>query len=405
MARILEYIASAVKNIRNNRFRSLLTMLGIIIGIASVIAVITLGDGMADYVKRELNSLGGNFVTLYLDSSVTSDTITADDMRALEEEIPEMYGTSVTMYAMGEVRGRKKEVDVQVTGCTQFYIYEYGNGMERGSYITDRDVDDGAAVCVLMASDAKKLFGTTDVVGMTVELAIYGITKEVEIIGVREDFGGIVQTVLDLEMGDDYIAMLDVPYTFLVDSYYFDDTGFTDIDLFAASDQVTEVGKKAIAVLENRHGLRGQQAITAFSVGDISGQIDEVMGSITLFMSMVAAISLLVGGIGVMNIMLVSVTERTREIGIRKSIGARTGSILVQFLAESAILSMLGGVIGIILGILLARILCGALGFKTIVNPMVVVGATIFSSAIGIFFGIYPARKAAKMRPIDALRL
>ncbi|MBQ7679836.1 MAG: ABC transporter permease [Butyrivibrio sp.] len=404
MAQILEYIASAIKNINHNRFRSLLTMLGIIIGIASVITVITLGDGMAGYVKGELNALAGNYATLRLDESKTSETLTLDDMRALEEEIPELYGTSVTMYGSGTVSARRATVDAQVTGCTQYYIYEYGNRIINGRYLSERDVDDGAAVCVLLESDAKQLFGTTDVVGMTLDLSMYGITRELTIVGVREDFGGMVSMMLSVAL-EDYLAMPEVPYTFLIDQYYYSDTDFTSIDLFAAQEDLPEAGKKAVALMEIRHGLRGEQALSIASMQDSMGQIDEVMNNITLFMSLVAAISRLVGGIGVMNIMLVSVTERTREIGIRKSIGARTSSVMVQFLAESAILSALGGILGILLGIGLASVLCRALGFTTVVRPTVVIGATLFSAGVGIFFGLYPARKAAKMRPIDALRL
>ena len=158
-------------------------------------------------------------------------------------------------------------------------------------------------------------------------------------------------------------------------------------------------------MIANAHNLRGSSALTAQSMADFSDQLDQILGYASKFLILVSVISLIVGGIGVMNIMLVSVTERTREIGIRKSIGASTGAIMTQFLAEAAILTFLGGIVGIILGILAAYIICSAIGFDVIITPASVIGAAVFSVMIGLFFGIYPARKAATMKPIDALRL
>ena len=164
------------------------------------------------------------------------------------------------------------------------------------------------------------------------------------------------------------------------------------------------MAQKAIALLENKYDVRGEGQIMVQSISDMSAQFDSILGILTLFISFVAAISLLVGGIGVMNIMLVSVTERTREIGIRKSLGARTGSILLQFLAEAAIITMLGGLIGIVLGIMGGNLVCSIANITARTQISTIIGATVFSSAVGLFFGIYPARKAAKLSPIEALR-
>ena len=167
---------------------------------------------------------------------------------------------------------------------------------------------------------------------------------------------------------------------------------------------MTRINKIASRIIRNRHGIRDEKALFSESMSDITEEVDSIFGAITVFMSFVAAISLVVGGIGVMNIMLVSVTERTKEIGIRKSIGARTGAIMFQFLAESTIISLLGGIVGVILGIGIAYIACQLLDFDFTVDPAVVAVASVFSMGVGIFFGLHPARKAAKMRPIDALR-
>ena len=157
-------------------------------------------------------------------------------------------------------------------------------------------------------------------------------------------------------------------------------------------------------LMENRHDVRGKDVIQVENFNDYLSQMDQILSYVTIFVVFVAAISLLVGGIGVMNIMLVSVTERTREIGIRKALGARTGSVLLQFLSESAIITLLGGIIGIIMGVLGASAICSLIGFTARVSLGTVLGASLFSSAVGIFFGIYPARKAARLSPIEALR-
>jgi putative ABC transport system permease protein len=192
-------------------------------------------------------------------------------------------------------------------------------------------VESGNRVCVISESSAISLFGTTDVIGMSFELSIYGISNEVRVVGIREDSAGMfvnstMSTRIDLEM----------PYTVMGNDYYYYVDEFNDILVFAdATEYCTEVAQNAINLLENKYGVRGEGQIQVQNMSDMSAEFNSILGIITTFISFVAAISLLVGGIGVMNIMLVSVTERTREIGIRKSLGARTGSILLQFLAEA----------------------------------------------------------------------
>ncbi|MCR5101679.1 MAG: ABC transporter permease [Butyrivibrio sp.] len=401
MSQILEYITSAIKNILNNRMRSLLTMLGIIIGIMSVIIVITLGDGMSAYVSGELNSLGGNYLQVSLDAKETSEVFTVEDLNAIKDEVPEIMGLSVDFSVYGTAEGAKGSYDAYVTGCSEDYHYIATGDIIKGKYFTKEQVEGGDNVCVIRKSDAKKLFGTTDVIGMTITLSAYSLTGEYTIIGIYDDPSGFMSL---MEASDTYVLNVEIPYTAMGNTFHMDTDEFINFDLYATPDVATKAGKEIVTILETRHGLRGSKAISVMSFGDITEQVESVLSSITLFMSVVAAISLLVGGIGVMNIMLVSVTERTREIGIRKSIGARTSSILVQFLAEAAILTLIGGVIGIIMGILIASLICYAVGFNPVINPMVVMGAALFSTAVGIFFGLYPARKAAKMRPIDALR-
>ena len=187
--------------------------------------------------------------------------------------------------------------------------------------------------------------------------------------------------------------------------YYFYIDEFNAMLIFAeATEYCTEVAQAAVNILENKYDARGEGQILVQSITDMTSQFDSILSILTLFISLVAAISLLVGGIGVMNIMLVSVTERTREIGIRKALGARTGSILLQFLAEAAIITLLGGLIGIVFGIMGGNLIGSIVGVAARTQVSTIIGATVFSSAVGLFFGIYPARKAAKLSPIEALR-
>ena len=234
---------------------------------------------------------------------------------------------------------------------------------------------------------------------MSIEVTLSGTTQDLTIVGIRQDSASAMFSMYG------NMINIEVPLNLLSMSFglYFD--GFTDFYVISELPSMnTQITQSVVRLMESRHNVRNQGVIMVQNMQDQISQINSVMGSISIFVVIVAAISLLVGGIGVMNIMLVSVTERTREIGIRKSLGARTGSILLQFLSESAIITLLGGLIGIVLGVAGAQAIGGAIGFSARISAVTVLGASAFSAAVGIFFGIYPARKAAKMSPIEALR-
>ncbi|WP_026529081.1 ABC transporter permease [Butyrivibrio sp. VCD2006] len=402
MDTLLEYLESAIKNIISNKMRTGLTMLGIIIGIASVIAALTIGNGMAAYVANEVNSLGGNVAIVYLDGTVAERGFNNDDIAAIKENFPGIKGAAFQDASMGIVSGNKGSYDCYIYGASSDYQYTSGTPMGTGSYFSETQVDQGARVCVIMENDAKHLFGTTDAIGKTVEVNVAGNTVELEVIGIKENWSEMITKMMEFE-GEDYTVILEMPLTTYAKAFKMDVSEFSSMEVYWKSDETDEIVKNVSRFLENRMGLRGKDAVNFESMADITSSVDQIMSAITAFLSLVAAISLLVGGIGVMNIMLVSVTERTREIGIRKSIGARTRAILIQFLAESAIISLMGGIVGIIVGIGGAVIGCILLDLTPVIDPATVVGATLFSMMIGIFFGIYPARKAAKLKPIDAL--
>lgn len=404
MAQIWEYIKIALMNIKSNKGRSVLTMLGIIIGISSVIMVISIGNGLRGQVNSELEGLAGGQIAFYVDSTRKDTTVSFNqaDFDAIQAQIAHIKGVTPSYGTWGTAEGPKGDYDISMTGGTVGLQYISSDPIIKGKYFTQNDYDGGNNVCIITESNAVALFGTTDVVGMTFDATFWGITQELRIIGVRQDNAS---SIISMGSGGITTIQAEVPLTFMANKlgYWID-----EIEQFyviaESSEYCTEVAAKTLSLLESRHNVRGENQIMMQSFTDVSAQFDTILSFITVFISFVAAISLLVGGIGVMNIMLVSVTERTREIGIRKALGARTASVLLQFLAEAGIITLLGGLIGIVLGIVGGYGVGAIAGLTPQVSVGTIIFASLFSCGVGIFFGIYPARKAAKLSPIEALR-
>lgn len=404
MAQIWEYIKIALMNIRSNKGRSVLTMLGIIIGIASVIMVISIGNGVRSEVNSELEGLAGGQIAFQVDSTRKDTTVsfTQDDFDAIQAQVPHVKGVTPSMSSWGTAEGPKGDFDISMSGGTVGMQYTSADPIIKGKYFTQNDYDSAANACIISESSAVALFGTSEVVGMSFDATFWGITQELRVAGIRKDN---TASLINMGSGSNTVIQAEVPLTFMANKlgYYIDEIDFFYV-VAESSEYCTEVAAKALALLESRHNVRGENQIMMQSFTDVTAQFDTILGFITIFISFVAAISLLVGGIGVMNIMLVSVTERTREIGIRKALGARTGSVLLQFLAEAGIITLLGGIIGIILGVLGASGVCSIAGVTAQISAGTVLSASLFSCGVGIFFGIYPARKAARLSPIEALR-
>lgn len=401
MSGLKEYVKIAVMNLKSNKGRSVLTMLGIIIGISSVIMIISIGNGVTDEVNSELNDMAGGQIYLYTDYNLSEETIefTDEDFDAIEEKVPHVKGVTPQYSMYGSVTGKKGTFDAILSAGTESMEYINSNPVKQGRYYSEGDYYSANKVCVISQKDAISLFGTTDVVGMDVEISMYGVTQDMTIVGIRE-------TPADgLLLGSSSMVEIEIPLSTLGTQFGFYVESFDGFYVIGeGAEYSSDIAKKSISLLEGRHNIRGQGLILLDDFNSYLTQINEIIGYITVFVVLVAAISLLVGGIGVMNIMLVSVTERTREIGIRKALGARTSSIMTQFLSESAIISLTGGIIGIFFGVMGAFLLCGLVGITPRVDVATVFGATLFSSAVGIFFGIYPAKKAARLSPIEALR-
>ena len=408
MSNLYEYIKMAVHNIMANKGRSFLTMLGIIIGIASVIAIVSVGEGTKNQMNSEIDDIGGGQIAISVSDEAQTDEewITADDVEAIRA-VDGIEGVNVSDSFSGESTTGKGNFSLMLTGEGPDAKLLNNATMKHGVYFGENEVQEAKNVCVLSDADAKRLFGTDDVVGMTVDVNCYGLTKSLRICGVttQKENGTFVSYTYE-----GMPVTINVPYTTMneftgVSDYFFSVTMQADKSLNSQ-----DVADKVVKLMEKRHQCAGKDYFQVQSFQDIMSSMNQMLDMVTAFISFVAGISLLVGGIGVMNIMLVSVTERTREIGIRKSLGAKTSSIMMQFLAEAAILTVIGGVIGIVLGVIGGYVICSiissnmGMSITPGISLSTIMAATLFSCAVGVFFGIYPAKKAAKLSPIEALR-
>ena len=405
MDRLGEYLKSAVKQLINNKARTLMTMLGIIIGIAAVIMVIAMGNGMSDYITTQLDSFMASQGYISISEKKTTEVMTGDDLRQVQEEVPEIRGISPSFSPYNstvKIATRKGTYLGSIEAKSEGGFYAKGAQMTAGTYFSQRQVDNAERICVILDTDADKIFGTRDCLGMNVEITVGSKSSTYSIVGLRTNGSQMVDMFRDPD--NDYQVTIEMPYTSYGEDYDEDTGKITYVEIYADTRDLGYVTKKAGDIIAGNHGLRGSDAITAREVGGLGDAFENILGGARMFMIAVAIISLVVGGIGVMNIMLVSVTERTREIGIRKSIGARTYAVMIQFVAESAFLTLIGGVMGIIVGMIGAKIGCNILKFKFIISPMEILAAALFSVLVGVFFGLYPAKKAAGMRPVQALQ-
>lgn len=402
MSNLYEYIKMAVHNIMANKGRSFLTMLGIIIGIASVIAIVSVGEGTKNQMNSEIDDIGGGQIAISVSDEAQTDEewITADDVEAIRA-VDGIEGVNVSDSFSGETTTGKGNFSLMLTGEGPDAKLLNNATMKHGVYFGENEVQEAKNVCVLSDADAKRLFGTDDVVGMTVDVNCYGLTKSLRICGVttQKENGTFVSYTYE-----GMPVTINVPYTTMneftgVSDYFFSVTMQTDKSLNSQ-----DVADKVVKLMEKRHQCAGKDYFQVQSFQDIMSSMNQMLDMVTAFISFVAGISLLVGGIGVMNIMLVSVTERTSEIGLKKAIGARKSVILGQFLTEAAVLTSLGGLIGVLVGIILAEIISKLSTTPVAISAPAAVGGVVFSMIIGIIFGLLPSYKAANLDPIEALR-
>lgn len=385
-----------------NKMRSILTMLGIIIGVAAVIALVSIGNGVKQDIQNSISSLGSNLLMVMpgaprtpgvrpsagsMKSLKVSDYEAISKLDGVKAASPMTNGSYVVIY-------QNKNWTTSVSGVSYNYLDVNNWSMKSGRFLSEKNVQNRERVAVVGKTVVKNLFGDEDPVGA--EIRVKNIPFR--IIGVLNSKGSGA-------MGNDQDDMVVIPYT----------TAMERVEGIDYLRMIYVVGKDENGIdrlqsdIENllrvRHGIKDTNLddFNIQNMNSIMETMEETTGTLTLFLGAVAAISLVVGGIGIMNIMLVSVTERTREIGVRKALGATYSVIVTQFLIEAVVISLMGGIIGIILGIGSSKLIGMASGMSTVISVPTIVMSFAFSMAIGLIFGIYPARKAAKLNPIDAL--
>lgn len=396
-----ETLKLAVKAIRRNALRSFLTLLGIVIGVSAVIAMVTIGAGTTEKVKEEMAKLGSNMLFVRPGqwgpgrSSATAKPFNARDIVELRAQLRGVKAVApLAQQSVSVVYGSESRT-VGTIGTDASYLVTQDWQLSQGRNFLDTETRSGRAVCIIGQTVREKLFASVDAIGKRIRVS----NISCEVVGVLAERG-------ESGFGTDRDDVVLMPLR----TYHRRIAGNTDINRINVSAQdgvdTAKVQADIERLLRERRGISAREA-DDFRVADMKQIADTqaaTTGVLTMLLGAVAGVSLLVGGIGIMNIMLVSVTERTREIGIRLAIGAQESQVLMQFLVEAVVLSLFGGTVGVALGLALAAVVSKVMSIPFILDPNIVIVAFAFSALIGIVFGYFPARRAARLNPIDALR-
>ena len=400
---LLENIKLALSAIWVNKMRSFLTMLGMIIGISSVIAIVSLGDTMRSAIAGEYANVGTNLAYVYMispDGYYTDEfAFNEDDREALKDALGDrLVYLGFADSASATLQNNRRQKEGTLLGLAENPTEYEDLDIIQGKMFSNLDIQNERPYVILEEQDALDLFGTTEAVGRTVRAFVNEEVRELTVTGIYRNHDSALMKLLNGSNNDRFSAY--VPESTLSPR----GTSFFTLYFCVGPEyDVTEVGNQVRRFFaERKH--QDLENVVMYSAQEEMATIDSLMTGLSAVVAAIAAISLVVGGIGIMNIMLVSVTERTKEIGIRKALGARTEDILCQFLIESAIISAAGGAIGTALGIGLVAIGGSFVEMAVVIKPEVVLLAVAFSAVVGIFFGLYPAAKAAKADPIEALR-
>ena len=400
----LESIRVAVHAIWANKMRSLLTMLGIIIGISSVITVVTLGQGSRTMIGREFEQFGVNRVYLsnnWRENPSGRDYMTYEDLEAIQRVFGDkILGLSSQLQDSAKILSRKDTINIYLTGVNETYNKIQKIDLVDGRFLQEGDLKGKREVAVIDEETALQVFGRSNVLGEKILVNTRYRNISLVIVGLYETPKSAFSNMSGFEQPKNVYLPVST-----VEKMYGGGNRVHGIEMnIAQGEDVKEVSENIVKFIERRHGNVGEGKYRTYTAEGELETVNRITGIITAVVGAIAAISLFVGGIGVMNIMLVSVTERTREIGIRMAIGARRKDILLQFLVEAVIISGIGGIIGTLLGMAFSFLASIFIKIPPTVSPSTVAIAWLFSAGVGIFFGIYPANKASKLDPIDALR-
>jgi putative ABC transport system permease protein len=407
--KLLASIRIALRALRVNRLRSGLTMLGVIIGVAAVIAMVAVGSGATTRIQQQIQSIGSNII-MVLPGSITSNgirlgsgasaSLTEDDAKAILAECSAVAAAAPLVRGGAQVMYGNSNWATSIQGTTPDYLLIRDITLSSGQPFTDQDVDSATKVALLGQTVVRNLFGDSDPVGQTIRIKNVPFTV-----------AGVLTAKGQSPFGQDQDDVVIIPISSAkrgvlgINRANARAVGVIMVQA-AAPNQMDEAQREIEGLLRQRHHIAADQE-DDFTVRNLSEVFEAQEGSarvMALLLGAIASVSLIVGGIGIMNIMLVSVTERTREIGLRLAVGAKTHDIMSQFLVEAGALSVMGGAVGILVGVAASVLISRLAGWSTLISPQAVVLASLFSALVGVLFGYYPARKAALLDPIEALR-